>query len=214
MNDTPEEKVLIVDIFFIERHLLRLIGHQHVFPECSSTTADANVRIDVGTVSGGGGSWVVKRRDGNVIVNNRDTISSLFFTVDAVITFRTTRDFWGATGADISLAEAQRSFRVKASGDDAVLQQTWAALTVIATEDPAASPMHSPTNGSVGAGNTGAGGASRALGGLVSLTANMAKHRLDRDRGGHGPRGTTDVSPLPRNVNPQIVLKVTTHHHR
>ena len=85
---------------------------------------------------------------------------------------------------------------------------------VIATEDPAASPMHSPTNGSVGAGSTGAGGASRALGGLASLTANMAKHRLDRDRGGHGPRGTTDVSPLPRNVNPQIVLKVTTHHHR
>ena len=213
MNDTPEEKVLIVDIFFIERHLLRLIGHQHVFPD-SATTTDANVRIDVGTVSGGGGSWVVKRRDGNVIVNNRDTISSLFFTVEAVITFRTTRDFWGATGADISLAEAQRSFRVKASGDDAVLQQTWAALTVIATEDPAASPMHSPTNGSVGAGSTGAGGASRALGGLASLTANMAKHRLDRDRGGHGPRGTTEVSPLPRNVNPQTVLKVTTHHHR
>ena len=102
-----EEKVLIVDIFFIERHLLRLIGHQHVFPP-HDTAHEANVRIDVGTAHGGGGSWVVKRRDGNVIVNNRDTISPLFLTIDAALEFRTTRDFWGATGAGISRASPRR----------------------------------------------------------------------------------------------------------
>ena len=199
-----EEKVLIVDIFFIERHLLRLIGHQHVFPP-HDTAHEANVRIDVGTAHGGGGSWVVKRRDGNVIVNNRDTISPLFLTIDAALEFRTTRDFWGATGAGISLAEAQRSFRVNVSGNDVMLQQTWAALTVIGTEEPSATPIHSPT--SAGSGGGGGAGASRALGGLASLTATMGKHRLDRALS-HGSRGGLDVSPLPRNVHPQTVLKV------
>ena len=57
--------MLLVDIFFIDRHLLRLIDHHHYLP---ANHIDMNVRIDVGTQSG---SWIVKCRDKRTIVNNR-----------------------------------------------------------------------------------------------------------------------------------------------
>ena len=60
-----QEKVLLVDIFFIDRHLLRLIDHHQYLPV---NHTEMNVRIDVGTQSG---SWIVKCRNNRTIVNNR-----------------------------------------------------------------------------------------------------------------------------------------------
>jgi hypothetical protein len=60
-----QEKVLLVDVFFIDRHLLRLIDHHQYLP---ANHTEMNVRIDVGIQSG---SWIVKCRNNRTIVNNR-----------------------------------------------------------------------------------------------------------------------------------------------
>ena len=68
-------------------------------------------------------------------INRSDTISPLFLTVDAWLSFRTTRDFWNSTKNGITLAEAQKHYRVKGTGKEAILLQMWSALCAIGSAE-------------------------------------------------------------------------------
>jgi hypothetical protein len=59
----------------------------------------------------------------------------LFLTVDAWLSFRTTRDFWNSTKTGISLADAQKHHRVKGTGKEAILLQMWSALCAIGSAE-------------------------------------------------------------------------------
>jgi hypothetical protein len=60
-----QEKVLLIDKFMIERHLLKLAGDVRAPRQ---DHAECNVVIDVGL---DGGSWIIKFRKNSTIVNNR-----------------------------------------------------------------------------------------------------------------------------------------------
>ena len=59
----------------------------------------------------------------------------MFLTVDAWLSFRTTRDFWNSTKNGISLADAQKYHRVKGTGKEAILLQMWSALCAIGSAE-------------------------------------------------------------------------------
>jgi hypothetical protein len=58
-----QEKVLVIDKFMIERHLLKIAGNYGV----SRKENECSVIVDVGV---DGGSWIIKFRRNSVLVNN------------------------------------------------------------------------------------------------------------------------------------------------
>ena len=59
----------------------------------------------------------------------------MFLTVDAWLSFRTTRDFWDSTKTGVTLTEAQKRYRVKGTGKEAILLQMWSALCAIGSAE-------------------------------------------------------------------------------